>query len=71
MDMLSSKHRQLHEMTRKCLQDNPEKRPDMKHVRDDLDRLSLQHPCNFTTFYDMYRETEKLKRVHIMPIRIE
>ena len=71
MDMLSSKHRQLHEMTRKCLQDNPEKRPEMKYVRDELDRLSLQHPCNFTTFYDMYRETDKLKRVHIMPIHIE
>ena len=64
MDMLHSKHPRLHELTRKCLLDAPGKRPDMKTVRDEMDRLSMQHPCTFTTFYDMYKETEKLKRVH-------
>ena len=61
MDKLN-KH-PLHDLTRKCLQDSPDKRPNMAFARDELERRSQEHPCSFTTFYDMYQETEKLKRV--------
>ena len=45
----------IQDLTKHCLQDFPGKRPVMTGVRDTLEKLSLQHPCNFTTFYDMHK----------------
>ena len=55
----------LLDLTKHCLQDVPSKRPNMMRVRDTLDNLSQQHPCNYTTFYDMHKELEKLNGVRL------
>ena len=62
----------LHGLVIQCLQDDPSKRPPIVKIRDEMEKLSKQHPCPFTNFYNMYLETEALKRVSftIMILRL-
>ena len=53
----------LHGLVIQCLQDEPSKRPTMEKMRNELQKLSKQHPYMFTNFYDMYLQSEDLKRV--------
>ena len=55
----------LYDLVRQCLQDCKTKRPSMTKARDTIERMSCQHPCNFTTFYDMQKEAESLERVSL------
>ena len=58
------KHR-LYDLIKQCLQDNPVKRPQMERARDAIHKMSQQHPCHFTNFYDMYQRTESLQMVGV------
>lgn len=54
----------LYDLVRQCLQDSPAKRPEMVKVRDTIEKMSIQNPPYFTTFYHMLREIEGLKKVY-------
>ena len=55
----------LYNLVKLCLQDNPVKRPHIEKTRDTVHKMSLQYPCHFTNFYDMYQQTETLRVVSV------